>query len=393
VLVTVMRHHQKYFSVEDVNGNLEPRFIAVMNIPSDPEGFVRRGNERVLRARFNDARFFWDSDQKRKLADRQGDLAHVTFQAKLGSYLEKTERMMLLAAELGGGAAAARGAELSKIDLTTELVKEFTELQGVVGGLYARVQGEPDEVWQSIYDHYKPESMEDSIPRQRTAQIVALADKVDTLRGCFRVGLIPSGSRDPFALRRAAQGVVRILVEGRLEISLQDLIAGDQELRSFFEDRVKYYFRDVRGFAYDEVNAAMAAGWSNLVDLDARLSRIQRLRPTPDFEPLAASFKRIRNILEQAKFEGGGAIEQSLLDAGPEADLYAEYQQIIGQPLEGAISKLRPKVDLFFDKVLVNAPDVRVRANRLTLLHTLLREFSTIADFSEIVTGRDKTHE
>jgi glycyl-tRNA synthetase beta chain len=134
----------------------------------------------------------------------------------------------------------------------------------------------------------------------------------------------------------------------------------------------------------------MAAGWSNLVDLDARLTRIQRLRPTPDFEPLAASFKRIRNILEQAKFEGGGAIEQSLLDAGPEADLYAEYQQIIGQPLEGAISKLRPKVDLFFDKVLVNAPDVRVRANRLTLLHTLLREFSTIADFSEIVTGRDK---
>ena len=390
VLVTVMRHHQKYFSVEDANGNLEPRFIAVMNIPSDPEGFVRRGNERVLRARFNDARFFWDSDQKRKLADRKGDLAHVTFQAKLGSYLEKTERMMKLAAELGGGAAAARGAELSKIDLTTELVKEFTELQGVVGGLYARVQGEPDAVWQSIYDHYKPESMEDSIPRHRTAQIVALADKVDTLRGCFRVGLIPSGSRDPFALRRAAQGVVRILVEGKLEISLQDLIAGDLELRSFFEDRVKYYFRDVRGFAYDEVNAAMAAGWSNLVDLDARLTRIQRLRPTPDFEPLAASFKRIRNILEQAKFEGGGAIEQSLLDAGPEADLYAEYQQIIGQPLEGAISKLRPKVDLFFDKVLVNAPDVRVRANRLTLLHTLLREFSTIADFSEIVTGRDK---
>src|SRR5262249_52542884 len=163
---------------------------------SDPQGYVRSGNERVLRARFNDARFFWDSDQKRSLADRKPDLAHVTFQAKLGSYLEKTGRMMKLASELGGNAAAVRPAGLSKIDLTTELVKEFTELQGVVGGLYARVQGEPEEVWQSIYDHYKPESMEDSIPRHRTAQIVALADKVDTLRGCFGVGLIPSGSRD-----------------------------------------------------------------------------------------------------------------------------------------------------------------------------------------------------
>lgn len=390
VLVTVMRHHQKYFSVEAPDGKLLPKFIAVMNIPSDPQGFVRSGNERVLRARFNDARFFWDSDQKRTLAERKPDLAHVTFQAKLGSYFEKTERMMKLAAELGGDVHAVRAAELTKIDLTTELVKEFTELQGVVGGLYARVQGEPEAVWQSIYDHYKPESMEDSIPRHRTAQIVALADKVDTLRGCFRVGMIPSGSRDPFALRRAAQGVVRILVEGKLEIALDDLIAGDGELRSFFEDRVKYYFRDVRGFAYDEVNAAMAAGWSNLVDLDARLLRIQRLRPTPDFEPLAASFKRIRNILEQAKFDGGGAVDTALLEAGPEADLHTAYLEIVGQPLEGAIAKLRPKVDLFFDKVLVNAPDARVRTNRLTLLHTLLREFSTIADFSEIVTGRDK---
>ena len=187
-------------------------------------------------------------------------------------------------------------------------MKEFTELQGVVGGLYARVQGEPEPVWQAIYDHYKPESMEDSIPRNRTGQTVALADKLDTLRGCFRVGLIPSGSRDPFALRRAAQGVVKILVEGKLELPLVDLLGGDRELQSFFEDRVRFYFRDIRGFEYDEVNAAMSAtaGWSNLVDLEARLERIRNLRSSPDFEPLAASFKRIRNILEQAKFEGGG---------------------------------------------------------------------------------------
>src|SRR5262249_7109243 len=163
-------------------------------------------------------------------------LAHVTFQARLGSYLEKTERNMKLAAELGGDAHAVRAAELAKCDLTTELVKEFTELQGVVGGLYARHQGEPDAVWQSVYDHYKPESMDDAMPRHRTAQIVALGDKLDTLRGCFSVGMIPSGSKDPFALRRAAQGVVRILVEGRIELPLLDLLAGDNELIAFFED-------------------------------------------------------------------------------------------------------------------------------------------------------------
>jgi glycyl-tRNA synthetase beta chain len=385
VLVTVMRHHQKYFSVEDADGKLAPQFVAVMNIPSDPEGFVRRGNERVLRARFNDARFFWDADQKKLLADRVADLANVTFQAKLGSYLEKAARMQALVQQLGGDTLAVRAAELAKADLTTELVKEFTELQGVVGGLYARAQGEPDAVWQAVYDHYKPESMEDGIPRNRTGQLVALADKLDTLRGCFGVGMIPSGSRDPFALRRSAQGVVKIIVEGNLDLDLAPYIDNDA-LREFFQDRVRYYFRDIRGFSYDEVNACMAAGWTRLVDLGARLERVQRLRTSPDFEPLAASFKRIRNILDQAKFAGGGKVQEALLEAGPERDLYDEYRRIVGQPIENAIARLRPKVDLFFDKVLVNAPDASVRQNRLTLLNTLLAEFSTIADFSEIVT-------
>ena len=388
VLITVMRHHQKYFSVQDASGKLAPLFVAIMNTESDPEGFIRRGNERVLRARFNDARFFWDSDQKKKLADRKADLAHVTFQAKLGSYLEKTERMMTLAADLGGDAHAVRAAELSKCDLTTELVKEFTELQGVVGGLYARHQGETEPVWQSIYDHYKPESMEDAIPRHRTAQIVALADKFDTLRGCFGVGMIPSGSKDPFALRRAAQGVVKILVEGRIELPLLDLLEGNQELISFFEDRVRFYFRDHRGFKYDEVNATMAVGWSNLVDLEARLVRISNLRPTPDFEPLAASFKRIRNILDQAREAGFsyGPFTPSLLEPGPEKDLYDEFLENLTRPIESTISKLRPKIDLFFDKILVNAPDPRIRQNRLSMLVQIRDEFSKFADFSEIVT-------
>ena len=386
VLVTVMRHHQKYFSVEDEHGKLAPQFVAVMNIPSDPEGFVRSGNERVLRARFNDARFFWQTDQKKSLAARLPDLAHVTFQAKLGSYLEKTERVKALVSTLGGDAHAVRAAELAKCDLTTELVKEFTELQGVVGGLYARAQGEPEPVWQAIYDHYKPESMEDAIPRNRTGQIVALADKLDTLRGCFGVGLIPTGSRDPFALRRAAQGVVKILVEGKIDIDLAPLVDdgtdGAKALAEFLQDRIRYYFKEVRGFLYDEVNAATAAGWSNLVDLEARLIRIR------DFEPLAASFKRIRNILDQQKFTGvnATAIDEKLLQDGPERDLFDEYRRIAGQPIESVVSQLRPKVDLFFDKVLVNAPEDDVRRNRLMLLGTLLLEFSNIADFSEIVT-------
>jgi glycyl-tRNA synthetase beta chain len=396
VLVTVMRHHQKYFSVEDAEGKLAPQFVAVMNIAADSEGFVRSGNERVLRARFNDARFFWETDQKRKLRDRVQDLSHVTFQAKLGTYLQKTERVIALVKQLGGGPDAERAAELLKCDLTTELVKEFTELQGVVGGLYARAQGEPAAVWQAIYDQYKPESMDDAIPRGRVGQLVSLADKLDTLRGCFGVGMIPTGSRDPFALRRAAQGVVRIVIEGKIEIDLAPLLdAGADDktaaLGEFVQDRVRYYFKDIRGFKYDEVNAAMAAGWSRLVDLEARLERIQGLRASADFEPLAASFKRIQNILDQAQASGvsfdQAPVSEALLEPGPEKDLYEEYRRIAGQPIESVIARLRPKVDLFFDKVLVNAPDPGVRQNRLTLLNTLLAEFSSIADFSEIVTN------
>jgi len=394
VLVTVMRHHQRYFAVYE-HGKITNRFLAVTNTDGDPEGIIRRGNERVLRARFNDAKFFWETDQRKKLADRVADLAHVTFQAKLGTYLEKTQRVEELVKELGGDAAAVRAAHLLKADLTTELVKEFTELQGVVGGLYARVQGEPEEVWQAIYDHYKPASMEGSIPRNHAGQLVSIADKLDTLRGCFKIGLIPTGSRDPFALRRAAQGIVKILVDARLRLPIRKLLNGDAKLEEFFLDRVRYYFKDIRGFKYDEVNAVLASGWDDLVDVEERLIAIQAVRPTEDFEPLAASFKRIQNILKQAQFAGnGGAIDPTLLDPGPEADLYAEFQNVRGraanqpyQPALEMIASLRPKVDLFFDKVLVNAPNAKIRQNRLTLLHTLLAEFSTIADFSEIVTN------
>lgn len=400
ILVTVMRHHQRYFSVMK-DGELAPEFVAVMNTDSDPQGLVRLGNERVLRARFNDARFFWDVDQQRRLADRLEDLKNVTFQAKLGSYYEKVERTVALLKQIAGPLqinvnAATRAAQLAKADLTTEMVKEFTELQGVVGGLYAREQGEPAEVWRAIYEHYKPVSMEDSIPSTPTGQAIALADKCDTLRGCFDIGLIPTGSRDPFALRRAAQGVVRIVVEGRLRLKMTALLGDNPQLREFMADRIRYYFRDVRGFNYDEVNAVLAAGADDLVDIEQRLEAIRDVRPSANFEPLAASFKRISNILKQANFTASGTVAVDLLEAGPESDLHSEFLRVrdavFTQRRSGdfagalrSIASIRPRVDLFFDKVLVNAPEERIRHNRLTLLSSLLSEFSTIADFSEIV--------
>jgi glycyl-tRNA synthetase beta chain len=395
VLTTVMRHHQKYFAVESSPGVLAPHFIAVMNTKGDPEGLVKKGNERVLRARFNDAHFFWDTDQRKKLADRVEDLAHVTFQAKLGSYKEKTERVLALVKELGGNEHAQQAAMLCKTDLTTEMVKEFTDLQGIVGGLYAKAQGEAEPVWRAVYEHYKPTSMEGSIPSTHEGRIVSLADKLDTLRGCFSVGLAPTGSKDPFALRRAAQGVVKILVEARLDYSLDRLASGD--LRDFLIERIQHYFREIRGFQYDEVNAVLAAGVTTLADIEDRLTALAAIRPTDNFEPLAASCKRIRNILKQAEFQpNGAAVKAELLEAGPERDL---ADRLAGFVREGEsdyskrlvkIAAFRPQVDLFFDKVLVNAKDAKVRTNRLTLLSNLLTEFSTIADFSEIVTSGDQ---
>ena len=417
VLTTVMRHHQRYFTVQDGEGRLAPRFIAVMNMKADRKGYVVKGNERVLEARFTDARFFWEVDRQRTLASRMDGLAQVTFQAKLGSYRDKTLGIVLTARRLAGWLGldlelAERAARLCKVDLMTEMVKEFPELQGVMGGLYARADGEPEEVAQAIYDHYLPQSMEDPIPRTVYGRILSLADKLDTLEGCFGIGLIPSGSKDPFGLRRAAQGVVKVLVEGRLHVDLKRAVeegmaatarlfpecgpAQTQALWEFLLDRIRYYFREVRGFAYDEVNAALAGDWKTLPDLEARLYALKLVRQTENFEPLAASFKRIRNILRQAAWERG-EVRPELLEAAEEKTLCEEAQRVLGEVAQlrasgdyirilQAVATLRPAVDAFFDKVLVNAPDEGVRANRLALLGRLLNEVSSIADFSEIVT-------
>ena len=416
VLETVMLHHQKYFAVEDENGKLAAHFVAVANLDGDPDGMIRQGHERVLRARFNDAEFFWQADQKRKLSERVEDLKLVTYHAKLGSYYDKTRRNQSLVAalaEVTGGLSqqqyddARRAAELAKCDLTTEMVGEFPELQGVIGGLYAGVQGESKEVADAIYDHYKPGAAHENLPRGPIGQIVAIADKLHTLGGMFRLGMIPTGSKDPFALRRAAYGIVLIVVRGELPLTISTLCglagAGENtaELREFFLERLRHFLREEKGFKYDEVNAVLAAADDDPRDVVARCEAIAKVRPTENFEPLAVSFKRIKNILQQ----GGGIgrfedrpVDQSLLESGPETKLFQTFEKLKPQVAEHkgqgdyvsaltAIASLRPAVDLFFDEVLVMAERKDVRRNRLTFLAQLLGEFSIIADFAEIVSA------
>lgn len=430
ILVTVMRDHQKYFALERKDGKLAPNFLAVINLDHDKAGLIRAGHERVLRARFADARFFWETDQKSRLADHLPMLAAVTYQEKLGSYGDKVERMRELARWLSeqwfsrgiahaSVGAADRAAELSKCDLVTEMVREFTELQGIVGGLYAKSQGEPEEVAWAVYDQYKPAGIEDSIPRNIVGQALALADKFDSLVGCFAVGLVPSGSSDPFALRRAAIGIVKVLIETKLPVSLSMTIARaakslangprkiqvtpavEKQVLEFLLDRARFVLKERGGLAYDEINAALAAGADDLVDAVRRMEAIKAIRKTKNFEPLAVSFKRIRKILEKAGPESGwklSAVRSDLFAEESERDLHAkasaamkqvEQHKRAGKYREALqeIAGLRPAVDRFFDEVMVNADDAQVRKNRLTLLSGLLSEFSTLADFSEIITA------
>src|SRR5882762_2788609 len=443
VLVTVMRDHQKYFAIEDANGKLLPHFMAVLNTAADSDGLIRHGNERVLRARFNDARFFWQTDQKQTLRQRVDLLRNVTFQKDLGSYYDKTLRVQRMASWLAetvkqNGLAVRPGvvhkaALLAKTDLTTELVKEFTELQGIVGGLYARVQEldedmKPDvqlEVSRAIYDHYKPESMEDGAPATVEGAVLSIADKADSIAGMFALGLIPSGSKDPFALRRQANGIVKTIAEHKLPFRLSELMADAraryqgseaekkfsnaayaESMRSFFRERLEFYLKDARGYAYDVVSAVLAVDADDVVDASARAEAVSKVRDSADFESISSAFKRMKNILRQAA-EKTKVIAMRVDPAGLQEESERELAALIPQSVarveklraardyEGAlleIAKLRPAIDKFFDKVMVMVDDEHLRANRLALLQTVVKEFSTIADFSEIVTeGKEST--
>src|SRR5712692_2382345 len=442
VLVTVMRDHQKYFALEDADGQLLPHFLTVLNTDGDPRGLIRHGNERVLRARFNDARFFWETDQKKSLLERFDLLRNVTFQKDLGSYYEKTLRVQRLSSWLSeilkqNGMAVRPGvihkaACLAKTDLTTELVKEFTELQGIVGGLYARVQQLDSDMPEStrlaiadaIYDHYKPESTDDGVPRSMEGAVLSIADKADTIAGMFALGLQPTGSKDPFALRRQANGIIKAIAEHKLPVSLAQLFQDaretyrgsaaekkfctavdyDSAVRNFLRERLEFYLRDALGFGYDVVNAVLSASADDVVDAAARAGAVKSVLHMPEFLAIAAACKRMRNILKQASekgIESSGKFEPWPESADEEKSLAAyldayvprveahrqkkEYQEALL-----LLATAREPVDKFFDKVMVMVEDPRVRANRLALLQTLLTEFSTIADFSEIVTEGTK---
>jgi glycyl-tRNA synthetase beta chain len=439
VLVTVMRDHQKYFAVEDADHKLLPHFLSVLNTDGDREGLIRHGNERVLRARFSDARFFWETDQKRSLLERLDLLRHVTFQKDLGSYYEKTRRVQRLCSWLSeiikqSGIAIRPGvihkaACLAKSDLTTELVKEFTELQGIVGGLYARAQ-ELDSslpeatrfaIADAIYDHYKPESTEDDVPRSIEGAVLSIGDKADTIAGMFALGLVPTGSKDPFALRRQANAIVKVIDKYKLPLRLSDMmrdaLAGYQgseaekkfvddakfadSVKTFFRERLEFYLKDVRGFAYDVVKAVLAADAEDVVDVLARAEAVKQVLHMPEFLAIGAACKRMRNILRQAEEKGiaPAAAFEYLPDSAPEEKALAAYVEVNGPQVEEhrkkkeygdalmLLSTAREPVDAFFDKVMVMVDDKKVRANRLALLRTLLMEFSTIADFSVFVSA------
>lgn len=463
VLVTVMRDHQKYFAIDDTADKLGPYFLAVLNTEVDEEGteIIRHGNARVLRARFKDARFFWEVDQKTPLASRVESLKSVTFQKELGSYAWKTEQNLTVTKALVAAlknsdvkfdeAALLKAVELAKTDLTTELVKEFTELQGVIGGLYARAQGLDEVVAKAIYEQYTPASTEDAIPSTVEGQLLGLADRIQTIVAMFGIGNAPTGSKDPFALRRAANAIVKILAESKLPLTLSDVLnaacakvnqspsdpgdnkkegakieeqpqtigdllrangnASDRDdaaakngnagtraqVEGFFRERLEFYLKDVRGFAYDVANAVLAAGAEDVRDAIARAEALTAARGSEDFIAVSAAFKRIKNILKQADEKGYAKGQPKLGESGLEAidllhrsrELAPEVGKLREQRAYGEalvkIATLRPTVDRFFDKVMVLDPNPDIRGAHLGLIDEVLRSFSTIADFSEIV--------
>jgi glycyl-tRNA synthetase beta chain len=438
--MTTMRHHQKYLTIDAPGGRLMNAFVAVLTTDPDREGTIRRGNEWVLKARLADAKFFFEEDQKRPLRERTADLAKVTFHARLGTYREKVDRMRRLVESAGASLRHApamtqddqrdliEALDLCKTDLTTGMVGEFPELQGVVGGIYLRMQGHSEGCARAAEEHYRPLSATSALPSRGPASVIAIADKLDTLAVCFAAGLVPKGSADPYGLRRAATGVLRILAENEIAADLDRLVdaalaaapaaaaSGAEKrpsrekaggaaatpgasLRDFLRQRLQFLMEE-SGIRFDAARAVLAAGWSNPLDAWRRARALNALRGQDDFLAVAAAAKRVRNILSQAR-ERGAAVDappcdEKLIAAGAESSLRAAMESASARVSEAAaradheralsaIASLRPAVDRFFEEVLVMDPDEKIRANRLALLADLARLLSREADFAEIV--------
>jgi len=412
-LILTMQTNQKYFALTDASGKLRSRFLIVSNIETSTPGDIVEGNERVVRPRLADAKFFFEQDKKKPLADRVPLLANVVYHNKLGSALQRVERVEALAGAIAGmtGAdvtLAKRAARLAKADLITDMVGEFPELQGTMGTYYARHDGEPEEVALACSEHYQPRFSGDALPTTATGTVVALADKLETLVGIWGIGLQPTGEKDPFALRRHALGVLRILVEKQLPVDFVELLRAayaqfaavpnvadsTQAIYEFSMDRLRGLLRE-RGYAAGEIDAVLALNPTHLDDIVARLDAVREFATLAEAASLAAANKRISNILKKSEGGATGGVQVTLLIEAAEKALHAQLEQVAprvqtqlaARDYTGALTALaalREPVDTFFNDVMVNAEDLALRANRLALLGALHQQMNCVADISRL---------
>ncbi|MGQ9672721.1 MAG: glycine--tRNA ligase subunit beta [Candidatus Aminicenantales bacterium] len=419
VLSAAMREGQKLFSV--VRGGRQlPFFVGVADTPGDPKSLIRKGNERVLLARLEDAKFFWEQDRKTPLMKRVAGLTQVIFQEKLGTYRDKTLRLKSLGEYLCEKIDEPKlkkdvgtAAELCKADLLTEMVKEFPSLQGKVGGLYARAEGYPESVAQAIYDHYKPVSLEESLPSSLAGAILSLADKIDSVVGVIGLGLLPSGSSDPFGIRRNANGICRILIEKKLVLSLTQLLRkaissyGNllprtpaqilEDCLNLFHQRLRFVFES-QGYRYDLIHAVLGAGIDNIYFADLRLKALESLRQGPSFVPYVLMAKRVNNIIRATP---SAKVIPDLFEVREERELYSTFsiiEKTVRSLLDGGdfikaqsmILKLQTPLTNFFDRVLVMAEDKKIRRNRLALLQAISALLLQLADYSQVIIEGEK---
>lgn len=417
VLITAMREHQKYFALRDEKNNLKPYFIAVNNTRVKDMNIVANGHERVLRARLSDAKFFWEQDLKSSMDDFAQKLKKVTFQADLGSVYEKTERVTKLCEYLATKVDSdgkqklkenvKRASMICKADLVTQVVIEFTKLQGVMGRIYAAKKGENKDVSDAVEQHYRPVYSGGKLPENDTARILAISDKIDSICGCFSIGLIPTGGTDPYALRRQGIGILQIMLDRGFTFSLKELI--ENAVKAFVKDESKSIevsesvikFFEVRminmladnGFSMEAVNSAVAVSFDNVPDTLLRVKAIEALKKQPDFEPLSIAFKRVENILKKSGQDKTLKVDTSLFQDKAEKELYKSVESFRKDinslakkgDYDGALKKialLRPFVDDFFDNVMVMVDDEKLKQNRIALLSEISVLFGNIADFS-----------
>ncbi|AKG35737.1 glycine--tRNA ligase subunit beta [Paenibacillus durus] len=418
VLITSMREHQRYFPVLDAEGKLLPYFVTVRNGNADHLETIAKGNEKVLRARLSDAKFFYEEDQKLKIEDALAKLENIVYHEELGSVADKVHRIRQIADSLAGklqtapevAAKVSRAADICKFDLVTQMVYEFPELQGTMGEDYARKAGEDEQVAKAIFEHYQPRFAGDAIPSTEAGAIVSIADKIDTIVGCFSIGIIPTGSQDPYALRRQTAGIVQIVLERKLPVGLNDIFEiavqvhentrnlkpSVDELRTnlyeFFGLRVKRLLSD--NVRYDVVDAVMAAGYDDIVAVVARSQALaDAVDSKENFKNTVDSFNRVSNLAAKAT---GAALDSALLGEAAESALYQTWQSIhlpYQKALEaddtaGALdllAGLSDAITVFFDSVMVMAEDERVRANRLALLAGIDADLKSFADFGKLV--------